>query len=216
MINFKFRLRSHLLRILHFHASVIFLIAMLLTSSCISHSTPLPSEFSRTDELKGPTTLIPVGNRYFIRMNLAGWSYATNKNDLPPVARRIVENIEQSGAIVPLFGIDALGQTGIRIIAEDVNMPVAEYYNTILSVNRSSLVSFQDGIATSFRNTDGITWSYVAITPDSKKMEYIEYITRIGQYNLRVTMWTIQSLFESKQQDIINRLHTLEFLTQEL
>ncbi|MCF6410682.1 hypothetical protein [Pseudalkalibacillus salsuginis] len=193
--------------------SISFFMIFIFSILTISCSNSLDSNSQTIDKQEKVNQVakadITIDDKTQIKLNLEGWNYSTKREDMPPEAQKVADMVSDYGGELILFGLSPNGTSGVRIIAEPVDMETTEYFETIRDVNKPSLIESSEGKNTTFGNIKGIVWNYSG-NKKNTTFKYLECITKKDKYNLRITMWTTNELFDKNEADFNKVIKSIE------
>ncbi len=177
-------------------------IMLLLGMSCASGSVKTPG--GRVPDQNGDyytDSLDSFSNHYSnqtIGFSLDfkdSWKLYPHYNTLPGDAVGFADQFRENGAEMLLIGMSPRGLYGMRVSVEEVDMPVKEYFAVIRSINARefSRDSFRE---TTVNGKQAVEWQ-MQLSKNNVDLRYLEYQLKNGPFNLRITFWTAEALFQA-------------------
>ncbi len=106
------------------------------------------------------------------------------------------------------FGMTKNKLLGCRGLVEEVNMDLGDYFAILKDVNAKAISNFSEKNI-KINHTPMIYWTYET---SGNQFFFAEYIFKKGNYDVRLSFWTLKSLFNkySKEFDNIMKTFTVE------
>lgn len=186
---------------------IIILIVFLIAT--ISACTNLNTENNSNSSIIAEKVTILIDDETQLKIDLKDWAYALEIAKMPSIAQDLATQIENYGGQLSLFGLSSFGSEGIRLIAEPTNIDTTDYFDVIQFVNSASVDESTQGEDATFGNTTGIIWTYSIKDMDFK---YLEYITKLNKYNIRITLWTTKNTYNENEEIFKEIIDSIEFL----
>lgn len=161
---------------------------------------------SETREMEPREYKVKIGKKDTIYMTFDKWNIFMKKKEYPKNILPILEQLEQNGVIVPLFGLSKDYSSGARVMVEPTNVELKQYFKLIKAVNSSNLGEHTEPATININGREAILWDYSA---KDNNFKYVEVMFLIGESNLRVSFWTVEELFEEKFPEFMEIINSI-------
>jgi hypothetical protein len=179
---------------------LVFIILFLICSTSIF---ALSSEYSNYDvnEFKYSNTAI----MFSIDFN-DKWDLYCSFDTIPEEFQAALQEIDPENFLY--FGLTKNQMYGCRGMVEEVDMDLNEYCKVITEVNADAI----DSVKTKKVKINNIPMIYLTYETKENNMAFGEYMFKKDIYNVRLTFWTLKSLFKNyfKEVDVIIKTFTEE------
>ena len=136
-----------------------------------------------------------------------GWIITEHYSGMAPDIREKADAVKSQGGELMLIGHTLNNIVWLRITVEPASLPLDQYFHAIRDINSAELLS-DSSEHTTISGRESVLWTYT-INISGYKLKYREFQFARGKYNLRVTFWTLDSLFDSfvPKMDAIGRTY---------
>jgi hypothetical protein len=104
------------------------------------------------------------------------------------------------------FGVTKNNTLGCRGLVENLNMNLDDYYQAIIEVNSSAV----SNIKTKKTKINNIPMIFLTYETPGNNFIYNEYMFKKNTYNVRLTFWTMKSLFKKYHREFKDIIKTLD------
>ena len=130
------------------------------------------------------------------------WKVYAKYHSMPDQFKPIVKKLKEDGTELIFMGHTFNNLTWVRCTIENTNLKLSSYYKIIREVNAAELTHVSERYV-NLGTTNSIEWSYTIIKPEVKlTIRYLEYQVKKDTYNIRLTFWMPDQLFDDLQDPI--------------
>ncbi len=122
------------------------------------------------------------------------WSAYTHFDDMPPDIKPLARETRDYGSEIAMVAISGNQLMGMRILMEDTDVPLQEYFGLIKEVNQVDIARDQGHRVTRLGNVDSIRWIMDSVQ-EGVMVRYLEYQVHLNKFNVRITFWTPERLY---------------------
>lgn len=127
------------------------------------------------------------------------WIMYESEAKMPPQAQGYARQVRESGGEMLFVAQNRAGTMYMRGIAEETALDPEAYFEIIQRVNAKELTESNHESAV-LNGEKAVRWTYSADT-GATRIQFLEYQIRRGRYNVRLSFWTLPSLFASYEPE---------------
>jgi len=138
------------------------------------------------------------------------WMVFESEEKMPPQAQNYARKIRESGGEMIFVAQNRANTMYLRGIAEETALDPDAYFNIIQEVNQKELLESAHE-TTEVAGEKAIRWIYEA-EAGGTRIKFLEYQVRRDRYNVRLSFWTLPSLFNSYEREFESMMKTFLIL----
>lgn len=172
-----------------------------------------PSAVSPASPASPPQDTYDAVKRLYVNQGIGfslefpqSWLVFEAEEKMPPQAQNYARKIRESGGEMIFVAQNRASTMYLRGIAEETALEPDAYFNIIQEVNRKELLE-SDHETTEIAGEKAIRWTYEA-EAGGTRIKFLEYQVRRDRYNVRLSFWTLPSLYASYEKEFEGMMKT--------
>lgn len=117
------------------------------------------------------------------------WTAYAHYDDMPVEYKPMARDAREYGSELALLAWSRNQLMGMRIIMEDTDVPLMEYFDLIKEINQADIEQDLGHEVTTLGNVEAIRW-IMETSYEGVSVRYLEYQVHLKNYNVRITFWT--------------------------
>jgi len=141
------------------------------------------------------------------------WNIGTSPATATPGLRKVFRSMQTKSSELLFIGLNKTSRCGIRCIAESNTAPINDYFKA-LYLNNEQNVTTVEADYFSDDNQEVIVWSYYN-NVGQMKYRFSDYIFPCGKLRVRLSFWTLASLYDDYVPVFETMLRTMQLSAPE-